>query len=53
MDELTSELLTLLDLIENESDEQRIQDIAHQRFEICKKHGLTVRFGAQTSGEIN
>lgn len=53
MDDLTGELLTLLDLIENESDEQHIQDIAHQRFEICKKHGLIVAFGEQISGEIN
>ena len=45
-DGFVSEILALLDLIEIEDD----PSLARQRFEIGEKYGLTVEFGAPTSG---
>lgn len=40
------EILTLLDLIEIEDD----ASLASQRFDIARKHGITVEFREQISG---
>ena len=55
MDELnlTSELLALLDLIELQTEDQRIKDLTKQRFAIAEEHGYTVVLGELISGEIN
>ena len=51
--DLTSELLTLLDLIELATEDQHILDITRQRHDIARNHGYTVVFGENVSGEKN
>lgn len=49
MDELTQELLTLLDRIEVDDD----PSLASQRFDIVKKYGWEIEFGEIVSSEIH
>lgn len=49
--EMCSLLLSLLDKIEIDSEEENIIAIARQRFEIAKSQGLTVEFGCLASGK--
>ena len=50
----TSELLTLLDLIETAAatgaHQMEIETLACQRFEITKHHGFTIEWGGLTTG---
>ena len=48
----TSELLTLLDLIEMETDCEHAAHLTLQRFEIAKRHGFTIERGGLTTGMI-
>lgn len=50
--DMTSELLTLLDLIEITSTEDSVHDLTVQRHDIARSHGLTVVFGEPVSGAI-
>ena len=47
-----SELLTLLDRIETETDDDGTADLARQRFEIAKRHGFTIEFGSKITGMV-
>lgn len=49
MDDMTRELLTLLDLIEVNAD----PELAGQRFDIAEKYGYKVEFGQEVSAAIN
>lgn len=49
MEDMTDELLALLDRIEVEDD----PTLAAQRFEIAEKHGYTVEFGHEVSGAMH
>ncbi len=48
MDEMTSELLALLDRIEVEED----LSLTSQRFDIAEKYGMRVVFGEEVSGRM-
>lgn len=43
------DLLTLLDRIECESDEQETWELTRQRHDLAEKHGLKVEVGPQIS----
>jgi hypothetical protein len=47
--EFVVEILTLLDLIELEESSK----LAKQRFDIAKKHGITVVVGERVSNKMN
>jgi len=49
MDDMTRELLALLDLIEVNDD----PSLASQRFDIAEKHGYEVEIGQEVSKEIH
>lgn len=48
----TSELLTLLDLIEMETNDETTAALARTRFDIIVRHGFTIERGAPASGRI-
>lgn len=43
-------LCALLDKIELANDDSEVAKLCGQRFEIARKHGLTVMFGGEGSG---
>ncbi len=47
-----SALLTLLDRIEMETEDETTHTLCKQRFQIAKDHGLTVEFGGLASGVV-
>ena len=51
MNDITHELLALLDRIEVDSTDPEIQAIARQRFQIAAEYGYTVTFGEEASSE--
>ena len=50
---LTSELLTLLDLIELQTEDSHIKELTRQRFDIAERAGYTVEFCEHVSGKMN
>ncbi len=46
---MNEKLMTLLDLIENETDSYDIQKMTRMRFDIAKDCGFTVEFGGESS----
>ncbi len=48
----TSELLTLLDRIETETDDWDIKALATMRFAIALRHGFTIERGSPASGRM-
>ncbi len=46
-------LLTLLDLIEMTTDEERTQQICRQRFNMAEAHGMVVEFSAPSSHQVH
>ena len=48
----TSELLTLLDMIETATDDEDVYELAHARFDIAERHGFTIERGEPITGMI-
>ncbi len=46
---MNEQLMTLLDLIEQETDDYEINKMTRMRFDIAKDCGFTVEFGGETS----
>ena len=51
-DSFGSALLTLLDRIELETDDETTRALCKQRFQIAEDHGFTVEFGEPASGMV-
>ncbi len=51
-DSFGSALLTLLDRIELETDDETTRTLCKQRFQIARDHGFTVEFGEPASGVV-
>ncbi len=49
---MNERLMTLLDLIENESDDYDINKMTRMRFDIAEECGFTVEFGGKTTGTV-
>jgi len=50
--EMVDTLLTLLDRIEMETEDETTHALCKQRFQIAKDHGLTIEFGEPASGMV-
>ena len=48
-----SALLTLLDRIEIETDDETVHALCNQRFQLMENHGITVEFGEFASGMVH
>lgn len=53
MDELTQQLLSILDRIELTTNDPEIERLTGQRFELAKQHGYVVKFRGESSGRIH
>jgi len=49
----SSALMTLLDRIELETDDETTRAFCKQRFQIAEDHGLTIEFGEPASGVVH